>query len=321
MQTVVLEDFGRLAFQELPSPEEGGVLLRVAACGICGSDLSVYKGTPAMRARWRPPLVLGHEIAATILEGPPDWVGRRVAVNPLVACGQCDLCRRGLSNLCPKRTNVGFHYPGGFAQQIRLPLAQLYPLPEGLPLWKGALCEPLAVALRAVELAGAVLGRRALVLGGGAIGALAAWLLKRAGARVSVAERNPLRRAWLGKLTFIERVLEAPEGTYEAVLDCVGSEQTLSLAVNAAEPGGTVVLVGLEATQAPLPLQRVVLQEIALKGAYVFTHDDFARAVELVAHLPNELVVVRPFACYQETFNDLLQGRLPQAKAVLVWEE
>ncbi|MBO1437413.1 alcohol dehydrogenase catalytic domain-containing protein [Meiothermus sp. CFH 77666] len=321
MRAVVLEDFGQLNLRELPPPEEGGVLLQVAACGVCGSDLSVYKGSPAMRARWRPPLVLGHEIAATVLEGPPDWMGRGVAVNPLVACGQCDLCRRGLSNLCPERTNVGFHHPGGFAQQIRLPLRQLYRLPEGLPLWKGALCEPLAVALRAVELAGAVLGRRVLVLGGGAIGTLAAWLLSRAGARVSVAERNPLRREWLGTLGFVDEVLEAPEGSFAVALDCVGSASTVKLATGAVEPGGVVVLVGLEATEAPLPLQRVVLQEITLKGAYVFTHDDFARAVELVAHLPNELVVVRPFARYQETFSDLLQGRLSQAKAVLVWEE
>ncbi|RDI94687.1 alcohol dehydrogenase [Meiothermus sp. QL-1] len=319
MQAVVLEDFEKLTLQEVAPPREGGVLLQVAACGVCGSDLSVYKGTPAMRARWRPPLVLGHEIAATVLEGPEDWVGRAVAVNPLVACGRCDHCRRGLSNLCARRTNVGFHHWGGFAQQIRLPLAQLYPLPEGLPLWKGALCEPLAVALRAVELLGPVLGRRVLVLGGGAIGALAAWLLARAGARVWVAERNPLRQQWLARLGFIERVLEKPEGPFERVMDCVGSQATLGLAVNAAEPGGTVVLVGLEATEAPLPLQRVVLQEIALKGAYVFTHDDFARAVELVAHLPEELAVVRPFSAFQESFTELLEGRLAQPKVVLVW--
>ncbi|MCX7601475.1 MAG: alcohol dehydrogenase catalytic domain-containing protein [Meiothermus sp.] len=319
MQAVVLEDFKRLSLQELPPPAEGGVLLRVEACGVCGSDLSVYKGSPAMRARWRPPLVLGHEIAATVLEGPPDWVGRKVAVNPLVACGRCDSCRRGLSNLCPERTNVGFHYRGGFAQQIRLPVEQLYPLPEGLSPWKGALCEPLAVALRAVELAGAALGRRVLVLGGGAIGTLAAWLLHRAGARVEVAERNPLRRAWLEGLEFIARVVEAPQAGYEAVLDCVGSEKTVALSVDLVQPGGKVVLVGLEATLAPLPLQRVVLQEIGLKGAYVFTHDDFTRAVELVPQLPEGLAVVRPFSAYRETFAELIDGRLAQPKAVLVW--
>ncbi|PZA06204.1 MULTISPECIES: alcohol dehydrogenase catalytic domain-containing protein [unclassified Meiothermus] len=319
MKAWVLQDYGSLALEERPLPEGPGLLLRVAAAGICGSDLSVYKGTPAMRARWRPPLVLGHEIAATVQEGPPEWLGRAVTVNPLVACGRCDPCRRGLSNLCANRTNVGFHYPGGFAQQIRLPPTQLYPLPEGLPLWKGALCEPLAVALRAVELAGAVLGRRALVLGGGAIGTLVAWLLHRGGAQVQVAERNPLRREWLEGFGFAPKVLEVPEGSFEVVLDCVGSAKTAELAVDAVEPGGVVVLVGLEATSAALPLQRVVLQEISLKGAYVFTHDDFSRAVGLVAQLPDALAAVRPFGACPQTFQELLEGQLPQAKAVLVW--
>ncbi|WP_018465456.1 alcohol dehydrogenase catalytic domain-containing protein [Calidithermus timidus] len=319
MRAVVLEDFGRLVVRELEPPQEGEVLLRVAACGVCGSDLSVYKGTSAMRARWSPPLVLGHEIAATVQEGPPEWLGRAVTVNPLVACGRCDPCRRGLSNLCTERGNVGFHYPGGFAQQIRLPLAQLYPLPEGLPIWKGALCEPLAVALRAVELAGGMLGRNVLVIGGGAIGTLAAWLAARAGAEVWVVERNPLRRAWLEELGFVRGVLEAPSGFYDLALDCVGAQATPDLAASHVRPGGQVVLVGLEAVEAALPLQRLVLQEIGLKGAYVFTHDDFSRATRLLAELPDELAVVRPFTQVQETFDLLLSGRLPQAKAVLLW--
>lgn len=319
MRAVVLEDFGRLVTRELEPPREGEVLLEVAACGVCGSDLSVYKGTPAMRARWSPPLVLGHEIAGVVLEGPAEWQGRAVTVNPLLSCGQCEPCRRGLSNLCLQRTNVGFHYWGGFAQQIRLPLEQLYPLPEGLPLWKGALCEPLAVALRAVELAGGLLGRSALVIGGGAIGTLAAWLATRAGAEVWVVERNPLRRAWLEGLGFSRGVLEAPTGFYDLALDCVGGQATPGLAAAHVRPGGQVVLVGLEAVEAALPLQRLVLQEIGLKGAYVFTHDDFSRASRLIAELPDELAVVRPFAQVQETFELLLGGRLPQAKAVLVW--
>ena len=177
MRAWVLEDFGRLEVRCLEPPKGPDLLLRVAACGVCGSDLSVYKGSPAMRARWQPPLVLGHEVAGVVVEGPPDWLGRAVAVNPLVACGSCTHCRGGLENLCPERTNLGFHYPGGFAEEIRVPLRQLYPLPPGLPPWKGALAEPLAVALRAVELAGSLLGRRALVVGGGAIGSLVAWAL------------------------------------------------------------------------------------------------------------------------------------------------
>jgi threonine dehydrogenase-like Zn-dependent dehydrogenase len=319
MRAVVLTDYGRLQPQELPEPEGEGVLLRVQACGICGSDLSVYKGTPAMRARWKPPLVLGHEIAGVVAEGPEEWIGRKVAVNPLLVCGRCDSCRRGLSNLCPNRTNVGFHHWGGFAQRIRLPLAQLYPLPQGLPAWKGALAEPLAVALRAVELAGALLGRRVLVLGGGAIGTLAAWLAARAGAGVWVGERNPVRREWLAGLDFVRGVLEAPTGPYDAVLDSVGSPGTLALAVAHARPGGSVVLVGLDEVEAPLPLQRVVLQEVTLRGSYVFTHADFARATELLVELPDHLATVRPFAQVQAAFDLLLSGQLPQAKVVLAW--
>ncbi|RIH82156.1 2-dehydro-3-deoxy-L-rhamnonate dehydrogenase (NAD(+)) [Meiothermus luteus] len=135
-----------------------------------------------------------------------------------------------------------------------------------------------------------------------------------------MAERNPLRREWLKGLGFVDEVLEAAEGGFEVVLDCVGSAQTVEASVNAVEPGGMVVLVGLEATSASLPVQRLVLQEIGVKGAYVFTHDDFSRAVGLVAQLPDGLALVRPFSAYQETFQELLEGRLPQAKAVLVWE-
>ncbi|MFC6920651.1 zinc-dependent alcohol dehydrogenase [Meiothermus taiwanensis] len=318
MQAWVLEDYGRLSLHHRETPEGAGVLLRVAACGICGSDLSVYKGAPAMRARWKPPLVLGHEIAGTVLEGPPDWLGQAVAVNPLVACGHCPACWEGLSNLCAHRTNIGFHYWGGFAEQIRVPLAQLHRLPAGVPLWKGALAEPLAVALRAVELAGPVLGRSVLVLGGGAIGTLAAWLLAEAGARVTVSERNPLRAAWLEGLGFIAEVVPTPGGLYDRVIETVGAQGTLALAVNATRPGGSVVLVGLSDLEAPLPLQRAVLQEIRIQGSYVFTQAEFARATALLAHLPDALAVRRPFAMAQASFEELLAGRLAEAKVVLL---
>jgi threonine dehydrogenase-like Zn-dependent dehydrogenase len=318
MQAWVLEDYGRLSVHHHETPAGAGVLLQVAACGICGSDLSVYKGAPAMRARWKPPLVLGHEIAGTVQEGPPDWLGQAVAVNPLVACGQCPACWEGLSNLCAHRTNIGFHYWGGFAEQIRVPISQLHRLPAGVPLWKGALAEPLAVALRAVELAGPVLGRPVLVLGGGAIGTLAAWLLAQAGARVTVSERNPLRAAWLEGLGFIAEVMPTPSGQYDRVLETVGAQSTLTLAVNATRPGGSVVLVGLSDLEAPLPLQRTVLQEIRIQGSYVFTQAEFARATALLAHLPDTLAVRRPFAMAQTSFEELLAGRLAEAKVVLL---
>ncbi len=314
MRAWVLEDFGRLEPHCLEAPQGEGVLLRVAACGVCGSDLSVYKGSPAMRARWQPPLVLGHEVVGVVAEGPPDWLGRAVAVNPLVACGRCAYCRAGRENLCPQRTNLGFHYPGGFAQQIRVPLGQLYPLPPGLPLWKGALAEPLAVALRAVELAGPLLGRRAWVVGGGAIGSLVAWALRQGGAGVWVSETNPLRQAWLAEQGF---ALGPAEGGFDLVFETVGSAASLEAAVQGVAPGGRVVLVGLAESMPPLPLQRVVLQEVEIKGSYVFTHADFQRAVALLPKLPEGLAQVRPFEEVREVFAALLQGWLGVPKVVL----
>lgn len=321
MRAIVLKDFGRLVYQNLETPRGQGVLIKVVACGICGSDLSVYKGTPAMRARWSLPLILGHEIAGVVLEGPQEWVNRAVTINPLVPCRQCDLCLEGLSNLCLNRTNIGFHHAGGFAEQIRVPLQQLYPLPEGLPLWKGALTEPLAVALRAVELAGSVLGRQALVLGGGAIGTLTAWTLARAGAVVRVSERNPLRQTWLRNLSFIAEVLQAPRAGFEVVVDSVGTSETTQQAVEAVLPGGQVVLVGLAEMQVSLPLQQVVLQEIGLKGSYVFTHSDFVRAAQLLMELPDHLAILRPFNQTQAAFDELLAGKQAASKVVLVHEE
>ncbi|WP_342586363.1 zinc-binding dehydrogenase [Meiothermus taiwanensis] len=153
---------------------------------------------------------------------------------------------------------------------------------------------------------------------GGAIGTLAAWLLAEAGARVTVSERNPLRAAWLEGLGFIAEVVPTPGGLYDRVIETVGAQGTLALAVNATRPGGSVVLVGLSDLEAPLPLQRAVLQEIRIQGSYVFTQAEFARATALLAHLPDALAVRRPFAMAQASFEELLAGRLAEAKVVLL---
>lgn len=151
MRAWVLHDYGRLVLEEAPTPQGEGVLVRVVAVGVCGSDLSVYKGSAAMRARWHPPLVLGHEVAGVVEEGPPHLLGRAVALHPAIPCGTCGQCQAGRPHLCPRRIHLGFHLSGGLAERVRIPEAQAYPLPPGLPAWKGALAEPLAVALHGVN--------------------------------------------------------------------------------------------------------------------------------------------------------------------------
>ena len=200
----MLESYGQLRMRELEEPGKSGLLVRVACCGVCGSDVAAYLGKEVMRERWQLPLVLGHEVSGVVEEGPEEWVGKGVAVNPLVSCGNCRACRVGRENLCRRRRHIGFHEVGGFAERIRVPVEQLVPLPVGVEVWKGALAEPLAVALRVEELAGPGDGRQALVVGGGGIGALVAWALGRVGWRVCVAERSSARRSWLEGLGVAE---------------------------------------------------------------------------------------------------------------------
>lgn len=321
MKAWVLRDYGNLALEERPVPEGSGLLLRVVATGICGSDLSAFKGTPLMRARWRPPLVLGHEVAAVVEAGPPELLGKVVALHPAPPCGLCPSCQQRKPHLCERRVHLGFHRPGGFAERILAPYEAAYPLPEGLPPWKGALAEPLAVALHGAALAGAEKGEEVLVLGGGAIGSLSAFALGLKGARVHIAEANPRRAAVLARLGLGE-VASAPEAfgkTFPLVLDTVGQEASLRAALDACVPGGRVTVLGLGGVESPLPLARLVLEEKGIQGSYLFTPEEFAEAVALLPRLPEGLVRLWPMTRADEAFRSLLSGEIPEPKLVLVW--
>ncbi|GAA6751949.1 L-idonate 5-dehydrogenase [Thermus antranikianii] len=323
MRAWVLRDYGSLDLEERPLPQGEGVLLKVVATGICGSDLSVYKGTPAMRNRWQPPLVLGHEVVGIVEEGPSHLQGRAVAVHPAAPCGSCGECQQGKPHLCPKRVHLGFHLPGGLAEWIRVPEGQLYPLPPGLPAWKGALAEPLAVALHGVKRAGPLPEGEVLVLGGGAMGSLVAWALKRQGAGVALVEPHKGRAELLMALGLADRVLSIWEAdtNFPLVVDTVGSESTVSQALRASSPGGRVVVLGLGSLEAPLNLQSLVVGEHSLLGSYLFTPEEFSEAVDCLKLLPENLVRLWPAERAQEAFLALLEGRIPEPKVVLEWRK
>jgi len=319
----VLQDYGSLSLEERPLPEGPGLLLRVVATGICGSDLSVYKGTPAMRARWRPPLILGHEVAGIVEEGPEALLGRAVALYPALPCGVCETCQAGRPHLCPSRRHLGFHYPGGLASWIRVPEGLAYPLPEGLPFWKGALAEPLAVAWHAVRRAGPEPGEKALVLGGGAMGALVAWLLQREGTVVHLVEPNPYRAQKLLRLGLAQEAVpkgeEAGREAYPLVMDTVGLQATLTQGLRALAPGGKAVVVGLAGTEGALDLQDLVLKEKHLFGSYLFTPEEFQEILPLLDEVPEGLVYLWPAENADQAFLALLEGRIAEPKLVLVW--
>src|ERR687896_576565 len=157
MKGIVWHGPEEMSVEEVPEPavEPGTVVVRPTATGICGSEIEGYLGRMGNRT---PPLVMGHEFAGTVTEvgegADEDLFGRLVAVNPLSSDGTCRLCRAGLTNLCPDRTLIGIHHPGGFAELARAPVENVYPLPEGFSgdARVGALAEPLANGVHAVRL-------------------------------------------------------------------------------------------------------------------------------------------------------------------------
>jgi threonine dehydrogenase-like Zn-dependent dehydrogenase len=263
----------------VPVPGAGEVLVRVEAVGICGSDMHAYHGHDARRPA---PLILGHEAAGRVAEGPR--AGERVAVNPLVTCGHCAACGSGRSHLCPSRQILSMPpRPGAFADYVCVPERNLVPIPDTLPIVHAALAEPLAVAYHAVNQGSRLLGRplagaRCVVLGGGAIGFGSGLILAMQGtADLVLIEPNPERRAAAARSLPRARC-HAPgdaEGpgpdSVDLVLDAVGSRATRAEAGRIARPGAVIVHIGLLPGADGLDIRKITLQEIVVSGSYCYT--------------------------------------------------
>lgn len=275
MKALIYDAPERLGFREVPEPVAGPGehLIRVEAVGICGSDMHAYLGHDDRRPA---PLILGHEAAGVIADGPDK--GRRVTINPLVTCGDCAACMAGRENLCEARQIISMPpREGAFAQFVAMPERNLVTVPEGVPLERAALAEPLAVSWHAVRLALQVVPGpdRALVVGGGAIGLAAALALSAMGVTgVTVVEPNAARREFLAGVCRDHVVAEA-DGLFDIVVDAVGYAATRKVASARARPGGVIVHVGLGEDMGGLDVRRMTLQEITFIGTYTYTDQDF----------------------------------------------
>ena len=277
MKALVYDGVETLGYREVPDavPRDGEHLIRVEAVGICGSDMHAYLGHDARRPA---PLILGHEAAGTIQGGPLD--GIRVTVNPLVTCGHCASCMAGRENLCGTRQIISMPpREGAFAQYVAMPERNLVAVPPGIPAEKAALAEPLAVSWHATRLGlealHPVMERRALVIGGGAIGLAAALALRAMKVdEVTIVEPNDARRSFLVERCGQIAVAQA-DGPCEMVVDAVGFAATRKLASEMACPGGVIVHVGLGEDAGGLDVRRMTLQEITFVGTYTYTGQDF----------------------------------------------
>jgi 2-desacetyl-2-hydroxyethyl bacteriochlorophyllide A dehydrogenase len=309
-----------------PVPAANEVLLRIDAVGICGSDLHAYHGHDPRRV---PPLILGHELAGSVIAGP--GVGKRYTANPLITCGSCEYCLQGRNNLCANRTMVGMTRPGAFAERMSIPTSCLIAIPEGMSPVTAALAEPAATALHALNLSMRAMHRplpecSLFIIGAGAIGMLAALLAQSYGCRdVRVAETNALRRASLEKHAGCRAFdpiagNHVPDNSIDLVIDAVGSRVTRGAALAAVKPGGVIMHVGLQDWASEIDMRKLTLAEITLLGTYTYSTADLQATVAALqrgAFGNLGWVEQRPLADGARAFQDLHLGKSASAKIVL----
>ncbi len=330
MRAIVWHGPGRMAVEERPEPGAPGadeLIVRPEAVGICGSEVEGYLGHMANRT---PPLVMGHEFAGVVVAAGAQaerWEGARVAVNPLAGCGTCALCAAAHENLCPRRTLIGVHRDGAFADLVAAPAANVRALPDGVPGRVGALVEPLANGVHAVRLGlagGAV--TRAVVIGAGTIGLMTLQaLLLSSDAHVAVVEPQAQRRERalaLGAAAVhasgdeaLEALRDDGDGLgAELVLDAVGAQATRALALTLLRPGALAVCIGLAADNTTLGFHGVVRGQLGVRGSYAYTMADFEQALEWLVSgraAVGELTAVRPLEDGPGAFARLAEGPTP----------
>jgi 2-desacetyl-2-hydroxyethyl bacteriochlorophyllide A dehydrogenase len=331
MKALVYTQPNEMQLLDRPMPEAapGEVVLRIEAGGICGSDMHAWHGHDPRR---RPGLVLGHEFVGTIVESAaPGFVaGTRYTGNPLITCGTCEYCVQGRNNLCANRTMVGMTRPGAYAEYMSIPAASLIAMPQEMPATTAALTEPAATAWHAINLSMRALARplhecRVLVIGGGAIGMLAALLLVRLGVkRLTVTELNPLRRQALAQAVGCEaidpRAQPLTECHCDFVIDAVGSQATRKQAFSVVKPGGVIMHVGLQEGASEIDMRKLTLAEITLLGTYTYTTADLQATVDaLHGGMFGDLSWVQERRLDEgaQAFIDLDRGHSAAAKIVL----
>ncbi|QWT24534.1 2,3-butanediol dehydrogenase [Subtercola sp. PAMC28395] len=300
-----------------PRPLAGEVLLRPYWCGICGTDLHEYAmgpivipSSPHALTGATAPQVLGHEFSAEVVElgaGVTNvTVGQRVSVMPLLYCGQCYYCRRGLNHLCRSMACVGLSYQsGGIAELAVVPATHVSILPDSMTELQGALVEPGAVAAYGVDTAQVRAGDTVLITGAGPIGALAALYASSIGANIFISELNPTRAA-LARSLDVGEVLDPSKVDVaawlkdhtdgigaDAVIECSGNERALQTAIAAVRSAGRISQTGLHTRAAAIDPMVLSEHDITLSGTWCYPVTDWPRIIDLISRgrYPVEKVV------------------------------
>lgn len=273
----------------MPEIAADEVLIKVRACGICGSDVHGMDGSTGRRI---PPIVMGHEAAGDIVavgSEATEWKpGDRVTFDSTIFCGKCDFCRAGQVNLCDNRQVLGvscgdYRRQGAFAEFVAVPARVLCRLPDSLTYERAAMVEPVAVAVHGVTRANVQPGDRAVVIGAGMIGLLVVQVLKAFGVREVLAVDIDPNKLKLAEELGADRTAASSAGLdLDVAIEAVGITPTVDMAVRSVRKGGRVSLIGNFSPSVELPLQVVVTREISVFGSCA-SQGDYERSLDLIA--------------------------------------
>lgn len=338
MKALFYPEFKKLLIAERPMPSFSAdeVLLKVRACGICGSELETFKNQSPRRV---PPLIMGHEFCGTVEEMGANVVGYtkgdRVASNSVVSCGTCDSCKRGLTNLCKNRQIFGMHRGGAFGEYVNVPAHCLVPMPANVTPQAACMTEPLANGIHIVNLTRHLKPEKVLVIGAGPIGLVTQQAFQALlGVPVYVADLRNERLAIARKLGATATINSAEEDLVsvinqltghegiDLVVDAVGNSQTNQQALKAIRPGGAIVLIGLYENSQPFFTYDIILSEKQIIGTYAATQQEINESLDLIA---SGKVDVTSWVHYYSlddgvaAFTDMLTAKADHIKSVIVF--
>ena len=335
MKAVVIIEPGKVVLQEMekPVPKPDEALLKLLYGGICGSDLSTYRGAGAYVTY---PRIPGHEFSAEIVEIGENELGLKpgmiVTCNPYFNCGECYSCRRGLVNCCMDNKTMGVQREGALAEYITMPISRIYAA-NSLDAKTLALLEPFCISSHGVTRANVVKGDKVLIIGAGTIGILAALSAKAKGASVYVTDISSQKLDYASNLGVDGTILNNPEEMQKALanitcadgfdvtIEAVGTPSTFQLAIDTAAFGGRVVLIGVSKENLDFNFTTIQRKELNVYGSRNAFKSDFLELIELVKEqkLPLDKIITNTYSLndVEKMFADFDANASKMLKVVL----
>ena len=333
MHALVYTGTNKIDFREEKDPitKPGETLVKVKASGICGSDMHAFHGNDERRI---PPLILGHEVSGTSLDG--KFKNKDVVINPLISCEKCDYCKNEREHLCPQRTMIGMSTPvkreGGLAELVSVPEKNIFEVPKKLSIKEAALAEPAAVALHAVLLAEQNLKKpmsesKILIQGAGAIGLLCGLVLNKEKKSTNIIMSDPNKKRLDECAKYLKANFVSPndklikEDNFDLILESVGLEVTRHQAIKSIAPGGTILHIGLTQPSGTFDFKKLTIQEITLVGTYCYTNKDFQKTLKILTEKKlGDLgwIEYRDLKKGSEAFDEIHNGTCVAPKIILI---